>query len=79
MSPRLIIALAFAAIVTLGAGLSWVLIQPQAVAQSGVGAGAGVSATHPLSDAERRQYREKFFSGDPERDVRGGQEMKPRW
>ncbi|MCJ7997566.1 entry exclusion protein TrbK [Rhizobium cremeum] len=77
MSPRLIIALALAAIVALGAGVSWILIQPRAVAQSGVGAGA--SATHPVSDADRRKYREKFFSIDPERDVRGGQEMKPRW
>ncbi|CAH1648070.1 entry exclusion protein TrbK [Chelatococcus asaccharovorans] len=30
-------------------------------------------------DAERRQRAEKFFGGDPDRDVRGGQQMKPRW
>lgn len=30
-------------------------------------------------DAQRRQRAEEFFGGDPERDVRGGQEMKPRW
>lgn len=33
----------------------------------------------PEPDAERRKYRENFFGGDPNRDVRSGQEMKPRW
>lgn len=31
------------------------------------------------SDAEKRLRAQKFFGGDPDRDVRGGQEMKPRW
>jgi Ti type entry exclusion protein TrbK len=31
------------------------------------------------SDAEKRRRAEQFFGGDPNRDVRGGQEMKPRW
>jgi Ti type entry exclusion protein TrbK len=31
------------------------------------------------NDAERRQRAQEFFGGDPDRDVRGGQEMKPRW
>lgn len=31
------------------------------------------------SDADKRRRAEKFFGGDPDRDVRGGQEMKPRW
>lgn len=75
MSPRLIVALALAAIVALGAGLSWILIQPKAIARSG----AGVPSAQPASDTERKEYKQNFFSGDPERDVRGGQEMKPRW
>lgn len=33
----------------------------------------------PLSDSAQREHRERFFGGDPERDVRGGQEVKPRW
>lgn len=28
---------------------------------------------------EQRQQARDFFGGDPERSVRGGQEMKPRW
>jgi Ti type entry exclusion protein TrbK len=28
---------------------------------------------------EQRQRAEDFLSGDPNRPVRGGQEMKPRW
>ena len=31
------------------------------------------------SDAEKRRRAEQFFGGDPDRNVRGGQEMKPRW
>lgn len=31
------------------------------------------------SDADKRRRGAKFFGGDPDRDVRGGQEMKPRW
>lgn len=31
------------------------------------------------SDTEKRRRAERFFGGDPDRDVRGGQEMKPRW
>lgn len=75
MSPRLIIGLALAGIVALAAGASWMLAQPRPEAQSG----AGATAEEPASDARARAHREKFFSGDPERDVRGGQEMKPRW
>lgn len=72
MSPRLIIGLTLAGIIALGAGINWILVQPRPQAQSG----GGASVAKPASDAERR---EKFFSGDPDRNVRGGQEMKPRW
>ena len=46
------------------------------------GDGAGASdASEPAtsSDADKRRRAERFFGGDPDRDVRGGQEMKPRW
>ncbi|WP_084540086.1 entry exclusion protein TrbK [Azorhizobium doebereinerae] len=33
----------------------------------------------PASDTARREHIERFLSGDPNMDVRGGQEMKPRW
>jgi len=31
------------------------------------------------SGQEQRQRAEDFLGGDPNRPVRGGQEMKPRW
>ncbi|WP_266019743.1 entry exclusion protein TrbK [Brucella intermedia] len=76
MSPRLIIVLVFAGMVTLSAGIViWNVVH------SGPGsvAGSGAAARRPASETEVRDYREKFFSGDPDREVRGGQEMKPRW
>jgi Ti type entry exclusion protein TrbK len=37
----------------------------------------GSAATSTDTDKHRRA--EQFFGGDPDRDIRGGQEMKPRW
>ncbi|WP_026621618.1 type IV secretion system protein TrbK (plasmid) [Ensifer sp. WSM1721] len=75
MSPRLIIALALAGIVALGAGAVWLVVQPRALGKSG-----GSASIVQLTFAEeRREHRQKFFSGDPERDIRGGEVMKPRW
>nr|WP_246665721.1 entry exclusion protein TrbK [Shinella sp. AETb1-6] len=72
----MIITLVLAGIVALGAGVvTWIVVQPRPAPVSG----SGAAATQPASDTERREHREKFFSGDPERDIRGGQEMKPRW
>lgn len=77
MSPRLIVILTFAAILT-GAGVVfWSNFQPKPTPMSGSSSGA--AAKQPASEAEQRQYREKFFGGDTTRDIRGGQEMKPRW
>lgn len=76
MSPRLVILLALAGIIAIGAGVvTWIAVQPRPAPASGTGG----AAPQPASDAGRREQREKFFSGDPDRDVRGGQEMKPRW
>ncbi|MGV2168961.1 MULTISPECIES: entry exclusion protein TrbK [Agrobacterium] len=75
MSPRLIIILVVAVILAAGGTVSWTLIQPQPTSVSGSGAGA----TGPSSNAQKRQHREQFFGGDTTRDIRGGQEMKPRW
>ncbi|RWO44208.1 MAG: entry exclusion protein TrbK [Mesorhizobium sp.] len=72
MSPRILIALAVAGIVAFGAGMMfWVVVQPNATSE--------MPDAAPGADAARREHRERFFSGDPDRDVRGGQEMKPRW
>ncbi|HCL67625.1 MAG TPA: entry exclusion protein TrbK [Rhizobium sp.] len=76
MSPRLVIILALAGIAALSAGVvTWIVVQPRPAPVSG----SGAAATQPASDSERREHREKFFSGDPDRNVRGSQEMKPRW
>ena len=76
MSPRLVVILVLAGIVAFGAGIvTWNVVQSRPAPVSG----SGAAATRPASESERREHREKFFSGDPERGVRGGQEMKPRW
>lgn len=38
-------------------------------------------AAVPVSpdDIDQRQRAQDFLGGDPDRPVRGGQEMKPRW
>ena len=76
MSPRLIIILVLAGLAAVGAGIvTWNVVQSRPVPVSG----SSAVSTPPASEAERREHREKFFSGDPDRDIRGGQEMKPRW
>lgn len=76
MSPRLVVILVLAGIAVLSAGaVTFIVVQPHPAPMSG----SGATAMQPASDTERREHREKFFSGDPERDIRGGQEMKPRW
>lgn len=76
MSPRLVVILVLAGIVAFGAGIvTWNVVQSRPAPVSG----SGAAAARPASESERREHREKFFSGDPDRNVRGGQEMKPRW
>ncbi|WP_156615698.1 entry exclusion protein TrbK [Agrobacterium vitis] len=66
-------ALALAGLIGFGAGVSWMTWQPSSIKPT------GSNATQPSPDDTLREHREKFFDGDPERDVRGGQELKPRW
>ena len=76
MSPRLIIVLVFAGMATLSAGIvTWNMVH----SGPGPGSSLGAAARQPASETEVGDYRETFFSGDPDREVRGGQEMKPRW
>ncbi|MBO9101923.1 MULTISPECIES: entry exclusion protein TrbK [unclassified Rhizobium] len=70
MSPRLVFILTVVSIATLAAGVTWIVVQPGPHPVSGAG---------EASDAARREHREKFFGGDTDSDIRGGQEMKPRW
>ena len=76
MSPRLVVILVLAGIAALSVGVvTWIVVQPRPAPVSG----SGAAATQPASETGRREHREKFFSGDPDRGVRGGQEMKPLW
>lgn len=77
MSPRLILILV---LVTIGSAagasaITWLVVQPQATPISG----PGTAAINSSSDEEQRRHREEFFGGNSDRDIRGGQEMKPRW
>ena len=75
MSPRLFIILAVVGIVASGVGIARWIVQPPPAALSGT----DEASPQATSDADRRAHREKFFGGNAERDIRGGQEMKPRW
>lgn len=72
MSPRLLIALVLAGVIAFGAAMIfWMVVQPDAMTEP--------PAATSEPGAAQREYRERFFGGDPDREVRGGQEMKPRW
>ncbi|WP_421425342.1 entry exclusion protein TrbK [Agrobacterium rosae] len=75
MSPRLVIILAVVGIFASGVGIARWIVQPPAAALSGT----GEASPQATSDPNRGAQREKFFGGNAERDIRGGQEMKPRW
>lgn len=74
MSRATIIVLVAAAVMMLAAVALWL----------GILQADGQVADEPTparmsDDADRRQRAQKFLGGDPDHDVRGGQEMKPRW
>lgn len=77
MSPRLILILAFVAVVSAAGAsvITWLVVQPQATPISG----SGTAAINSSADEEQRRHREQFFGGNSDRDIRGGQEIKPRW
>ncbi len=75
MSPRLVIILVVVGIIASGVGIARGIVQPGPAPMSG----ADEALPESASDADRRAHRERFFGGDTTRDIRGGQEMKPRW
>lgn len=75
MSPRLVIILAVVGIATFGVGVARWIVQPGPASISGREEASPATAAR----ADRRAYREKFFGGDSDRDIRGGQELKPKW
>ncbi|KUM24396.1 hypothetical protein AU467_30525 [Mesorhizobium loti] len=72
---RLTIVLIAAAVLVVGAAATIVISLRSGDATAGPDARQAVTP----SDAEKRGRAERLFGGDPDRDVRGGQEMKPRW
>jgi len=75
VSARLISILAVAVVVAAGLVVARWIVQPSPAALPAAGKASGSVAT----DEARRRHREEFFGGDTEQDIRGGQEMKPRW
>lgn len=59
-------------IVSLSAAALWAVLPRGAVP-------VATDLAPTADDAHRRQRADNFLGGDPDRDVRGGQEMKPRW
>ncbi|WP_454703066.1 entry exclusion protein TrbK [Agrobacterium burrii] len=74
MSPGPMIILIVVGIIAFGVGVARWVVEPTSAPASGTGQVSQDAA----SDAERRTHRENFFGGS-DRDIRGGQEMKPRW
>lgn len=75
MSPRLVIILVVVGIIASGVGIARWIVQSGPTLMSG----ADEASPEAASDADRRAHGENFFGGDANRDIRGGQEMKPRW
>lgn len=74
--PYLALTLAFLCCLTSAYAAVWWFTSTSNVATS---QNTMPSQTDAISNANDQSRREKFFGGDPERNVRGGQEMKPRW
>ncbi len=77
VSPRQIAVIALVAFGSAAGAsvITWLVVQPQTTPISG----SGTAAINSSADEEQRRHREEFFGGNSDRDIRGGQEMKPRW
>jgi Ti type entry exclusion protein TrbK len=75
VSPRLVTIVAVVGIIASGVGIAMWSFQPGPTSMSG----AEEASPEAAYDADRRVHREEFLGGDANRDIRGGQEMKPRW
>ncbi|MFG1465868.1 entry exclusion protein TrbK [Xanthobacter sp. DSM 24535] len=63
-------------LIAIGASVTiWIAARPASAPASADAAPAIVTS----SDSQRRERAEKFLGGNPNIDVRGGQEMRPRW
>lgn len=66
MTRPVVMAALAAALALVGLTIIWFVVTP------------APDATPPAAQ-EQRQRAGDFLGGDPDRPVRGGQEMKPRW
>lgn len=74
MNSRLVIMVIVGAALSFSAGVAvGMVVQPYPVIE------AETATPLPNTASERREHVEKFFGGNPNRDIRGGQEMRPRW
>ena len=69
MSRPVVMALSAGALVVVVLTIAWFVVAPD----------SEPAASTPSATENRRQKAHDFLGGDPDRDVRGGQEMKPRW
>lgn len=69
---RATIIILVVAVVSLSAAALWVVLPRGEVPVT-------AKPTPAVDDAGRRQRATEFLGGDPDRGVRDGQEMKPRW
>ena len=69
MSRPVVITLSAAALVVVVLAITWFVVAPD----------SEPTASTPAATENRRQKAHDFLGGDPDRDIRGGQEMKPRW
>lgn len=69
MSRAIVMALSAGALVVVVLTIAWFVVAPD----------SEPAASTPAATENRRQKAHDLLGGDPDRDVRGGQEMKPRW
>ena len=69
MSRAIVMALSAGALVVVVLTIAWFVVAPD----------SEPAASTPAATENRRQKAHDFLGGDPDRDVRGRQEMKPRW
>lgn len=69
MSRAIVMALSAGALVVVVLAITWFVVAPD----------SEPTASTPAATENRRRKAHDFLGGDPDRDIRGGQEMKPRW
>lgn len=87
MNRTLIVAIAVG-LATVASVIVWIARPEGPASQNEPASSITPSGIHAMPDededededeADRAAHRERFFGGDPHRDVRGGQEMRPQW